>query len=68
MPKIICEAIIVDANLRAAVTRELKELRVPFQCYRDYIHVDYSTKSLGKIRQIRGAFAGLGNCSIKQIG
>lgn len=68
MPKIICEAIITNDDLRASVFRHLKELGVPFQCYRSYIHVNYSTQSLGEIRQIRSAFAGLGNCSIKQIG
>lgn len=68
MPKIICEAIIPDNDLRASVFRELKELRIPFHCHRDYIHVNHSTNNLGTIRQIKSAFAGIQNCSIKQIG
>lgn len=68
MPRVICEAIITDTNLRTSVMRELKDLGVPFQCYREFIHVDYSTNCVGKCRQIRKAFAGLGNCAVKQIG
>ena len=68
MARVICQAIIRDSEEMKAVIKELKSLHVRSQVYRDYIHVDYYSKDLGKIRQVEDVFYGLKYGDVQQIG
>ena len=68
MARIICEAIIKDANEMERVTSELKALRVRFQVYRDYVYVDCYCNELGKARDIKDIFYGVPLAQVRQIG
>lgn len=68
MARVICQALIDDKNEMERVQTELKELNVKFAIYRNYVHADYSSKSLGKIRQVKNVFYGLKYYNIQEIG
>lgn len=68
MARVICQAIIDNKNEMKRVQTELKELKIKFSIYRDYIHADYTSKDLGKIRQVKDVFFGLKFYDIQEIG
>lgn len=68
MARVICQALIDNKDEMKRVQTELKELRVKYAVYRNYIHADYASKELGKIRQVKDVFYGLKYCDIQEIG
>lgn len=68
MPRIICEAIISDEKEMANLFKQLRDLQVPFQSYRDYVYVDYITNNFTRLDIVREIFSKVSNCSVKDEG
>ena len=68
MPRITCEAIIPSELEMTNLFKQLRDLQIPFQSYRDYIYVDYITNNCSKLDMVREIFSKVSNCSIKDSG
>lgn len=68
MPRITCEALISNEEEITKLFKQLRELQVPFQSYRDYVYVDYITNNYTKLDMVREIFSKVSNCSIKDEG
>lgn len=68
MAGIICEAIVEDGATMKDVLKELSDMGVRSQVFRNYIYVDYQSDKLIELRYVESIFHNLKNCRIKQTG
>lgn len=68
MARIICEAIVEEEATMKDVLKELSDIGVRSQVFRNYIYVDYQSDELMKIRDVKSVFHSLRNYRVKQTG
>lgn len=68
MAGIICEAIVEDGATMKDVLKELSDIGVRSQVFRNYIYVDYQSDKLIELRYVESIFHNLKNSQIKQTG